>query len=224
MSSGSAQPSARLVAALRTAGLNKLLEALAARYGLKAGMLEWEETPEPNGHNNSRFAAYQLPVAAADGRPALLGSVWFSLPGATSNSLSGLADLRISFDAIRSAPGPAAVAPARVPVDLQVRLDDLIGFFAQAWQTTTMVLPLAITTNPPDIPLAGPPRLELYITNERPEMSGAGRPLQTLDMVDLSSFGQPRRSQLGDLSVGSQLRLAYQKQRSPAWLATRWSG
>src|SRR5260370_11097683 len=70
---------ARILAALQHARLNGVLLALAARYGLAVGTLEWDETPEPAGHNNSRFAAYQAPVTGAGGQRAVLGSFVFSL-------------------------------------------------------------------------------------------------------------------------------------------------
>jgi hypothetical protein len=66
----------------------------------------------------------------------------------------------------------------------------------------TMILPLVVTASPAELPPAGPPRLELYIQNQRPELSGAPHHLRTLDMIDLSDYGRPRRSHLYGLSVG----------------------
>jgi hypothetical protein len=152
--------------------------------------------------NNSRFAAYQTPIAGADGRVALLGSAWFTLPASYSDALSCVADLRIRFDAIRPAPEPPPAGSAQVPADRRVTRVELASFLTQAWQLTTMTLPLTVTASPAGLSPAGAPRLELYIQNERPGMSGKDRPLRTLDMIDLSSFGQPRRDPPGDLSVG----------------------
>ena len=45
------------------------------------------------------------------------------------------------------------------------------------------------------------PTPELYLQNERPDVSGDARVLRTLDMVDLSAFGPPRRKQIRDLAV-----------------------
>jgi hypothetical protein len=59
-----------------------------------------------------------------------------------------------------------------------------------------------VVTSAVDIPLAGAPRMELYIQNRHPEAGGGPRVLRTLDLVDLSVFGRTRRTQLGDLSVG----------------------
>jgi hypothetical protein len=191
-----------MLAALRTTELHLLMLTLAACYRLDTTGLDWAETPEPIGHNNSRFAAYQLPISGADGRLALLASVWFSLPGSHSDALSCVADLRPSFDAIRPAPVPAPPGSANVSADMRVTRSQLTGFFAHAWQVLTMVLPLLVSARPADLQPSGAPRLELYIQNERPETGGHDRTLRTLDMVDLSDYRQPRRHQLGDLSIG----------------------
>lgn len=53
-----------------------------------------------------------------------------------------------------------------------------------------------------EVPPVGAPRLELYIQNRHPELSGCPRTLRTLDLVDLSVFGRTRKAQLGDLSAG----------------------
>jgi len=53
----------------------------------------------------------------------------------------------------------------------------------------------------------GPPRLELYIQNRHPESVGGQRIVRTQDMVDLSVFGETRKRQLGDLSVGAKVPL-----------------
>lgn len=78
---------------------------------------------------------------------------------------------------------------------------DLVSFFTSAWQAATA---LVLTTGEyaQDVPPAGAPRLELYIQNRHPELSGGPRTLRTLDMVGLSVFGPTRKTQLGDLSVG----------------------
>jgi hypothetical protein len=65
-----------------------------------------------------------------------------------------------------------------------------------------MVLPLAGIEDVLEMPPAGPPRLEFYIQNRRPESSGGQRTLRTLDMVDFSVFGPTRRAQIIDLAVG----------------------
>jgi len=121
------------------------------------------------------------------------------LPDGRATELLSVVDLRIDFDAIRL--GMTATAPAHIPAELRITTSELIDFFTQAWHVATMVLPLAATEDPLDVPPAGAPRLELYIHNARPEMSGENRTVRTLDVVDLSPFGPPRRSRIRDLSV-----------------------
>jgi hypothetical protein len=62
---------ARMLTALRGAGINDVLRGLARRYGLNADVLAWAEAPDGVGHSNSRFACYQALVPGASDRPAL---------------------------------------------------------------------------------------------------------------------------------------------------------
>jgi hypothetical protein len=189
----------RMLAELPSTGLADFIADLAKRYGLASGQLTWQETPEPEGHNNSRFAAYQLIVPGADGRPALLGSLWFMLPGGRAIDVGAVVDLCVDFEAIQPTAEPAA--PALIPAELRITYGELVGFFTSAWQAATALV-LATGESAGDVPPAGAPRLELYIQNRHPEASGSARVLRTLDLVDLSVFGSTRRPQLGDLSVG----------------------
>jgi hypothetical protein len=66
-----------------------------------------------------------------------------------------------------------ASAPADIPARLRLTPTELTGFFTQSWQATTAILPFAAT-----------------------------RTLRTLDMVDLSVFGQPLQTPVRDLCVG----------------------
>jgi hypothetical protein len=86
---------------------SRLLEA-ARRRGLTADAVEWDETPD--GHNNTRFAAYQAIIEASGQRPAFLGNLWFMLPGSYSGELSSVPDMRVDFDAIKAPASPGAVA------------------------------------------------------------------------------------------------------------------
>ncbi len=86
----------RMLAALRSAPFGDVLLEAAPRRGLKADALEWDETPD--GHNNTRFAAYQAIIQASGQRPAFLGNLWFMLPGSYSGELSSVADMRVDFD------------------------------------------------------------------------------------------------------------------------------
>ncbi len=189
----------QMLAALPSAGLTNLIANLAKRYNLQTTELSWQETPEPEGHNNSRFAAYQLIVPGVDGRPALLGSLWFSLPGGRAIDVSSVVDLCVDFDAIQPAAEPAT--SVHIPPELRITPGELVGFYTSAWQEAET---LVRTTGEKavEVPPAGAPRSELYIQNRHPEGSGGSRTLRTLDLVDLSVFGRTRRAQLRDLSIG----------------------
>jgi len=193
---------ASMLAASAHTGIAAIVRSLAKRYAIDPlADVAWRETEEPDGHNDSRFAAYQLPVAGVDGRRAICACLWLTLPAGYTTELLSVVDLLLSvdFDAIR--PTATLTVPAHVPGELRVTLAELIDFFTQAWHVATMILPLAATEDPLDVPPAGAPRLELYVHNERPEMSGGHRTLRTLDMVDLSAFGPTRRSQIRELAV-----------------------
>jgi len=137
-------------------------------------------------------------LSAPTGRPALLGSLWFALPGGRAVDVSAIADLCVDFDAIR--PQTEQTSPATIAPELRIAAGELLGFLTSGWQAAEA---LVLTTGQAaaEVPPAGPTRLELYIQNRRPENSGGPRVVRTLDMVDLSAFGPPRRTQLSDLSV-----------------------
>lgn len=189
----------RMLSELASTGLTDLMAALAKRYGLEAAGLGWQETPEPEGINNNRFAAYQLVVTGADGRPALLGSLWLTLPAGRESEVGAIVDLCVDFDAIQ--PAAEEATPARIPSELQVMPGELVRFFISGWQAAEALV-LTTGQKAADLPPAGGSRLELYIQNRHPEGSRGQRVLRTQDLVDLSVFGRTRKSQLRDLSVG----------------------
>jgi hypothetical protein len=192
----------RMLSTLEHNGLLTMMTRLAARYGLDSGTLTWAETPEPAGRNNPRSAAYEATVSA-DGRPAIAGSLRIFLPtGIAGDITQAVADLRISFEAIRPGHATGSDGLAEIPADLKITEPELVAFLARGWQVTTAILPLCATADPADLPPAGAPHLELYIQNEHGPNTGQSRKVRTLDMVDLSRYGQPREDPAGDLSVG----------------------
>jgi hypothetical protein len=193
---------ARMLETLQHNGLLTMMTRLAGRYGLDPGILTWAETPEPVGRNNPRSAAYQASAAGSDGRPAITGSLRFFLPAGVAGDLHAAADLRISFEAVRPDHATDSDDLAEIPADLQITGPELVTFLAQGWQITTAILPLCATAEPADLSPAGPPHLELYIQNEHRPNTGQSRQVRTLDMIDLSHYGQPRQDPPGDLSVG----------------------
>lgn len=189
----------QMLGELASTGLTDLVASLTKRYGLEAADLGWQETPEPEGFNNNRFAAYQLIVPGVDGRPALLGSLWLTLPAGREIEVRAIVDLCVDFEAIQPTVEPAT--PAHIPPELRISLRELVTFFTSGWQAAE-VLVLTTGQRAVDVPPAGASRLELYIQNRHPEGSGGQRVLRTQDLVDLSVFGRTRKSQLPDLSVG----------------------
>ena len=112
--------------------------------------------------------------------------------------------MRLDFDAIQASSSSGAPATQD---DIRLTREELIDFFAQAWNVTTTILPMVATASR----LKSRPRrarLELHIQNERPENSGKPRALRTFDLVDLSDYGKPRKTHYTDLSVGVTSPLA----------------
>jgi hypothetical protein len=123
----------KMLAELASTGLTDLVADLAKRYGLEAGDLDWQETPEPEGFNNNRFAAYQLIVSAADdGRPALLGSLWLTLPAGREIEVRAIVDLCVDFEAVQPTTEPAALA--QISPELQITPAELVKFFTSGWR------------------------------------------------------------------------------------------
>ena len=60
------------------------------------------------------------------------------------------------FDAIKA---PASPGAASVQDDIPLSREELIGFFTQAWNVTTMILPIAATASLLEVPPAEPARL-----------------------------------------------------------------
>jgi hypothetical protein len=192
----------RMLETLQHNGLLTTMTRLAARYGLDPATLTWAETPEPVGRNNSRSAAYQASANGSGGRPAITGLLVFFLPTGVAGEIQAMADLRISFEAVRPDYVTDSDGLAEIPADLQITGPELVAFLAKGWQITTAILPLCATADLADLSPAGAPHLELYIQNEHRPNTGQSRQVRTLDMVDLSHYGQPRQDPPGDLSVG----------------------
>lgn len=59
---------AQMLAELALTGLTDVIAALAKRYVLEPTDLTWQETPEPEGTNDSRIGAYQMVVRGINAR------------------------------------------------------------------------------------------------------------------------------------------------------------
>jgi hypothetical protein len=126
----------------------------------------------------------------------------FFLPTGVAGDILAIADLRVSFEAVRPDHVTDGDGLAEIPADLQITRPELVTFLALGWQATTAILPLCATADPAELSPAGAPHLELYILNEHRPNTGHSRQVRTLDMIDLSHYGQPRQDPPGDLSVG----------------------
>lgn len=164
---------ARMLQVLQEHGLIAMMNRLVPRLGLNSGGMSWAESTADR--NNSLTACYQAEALGLAGRPALTGSLWFTLPTGVIGDIRAIADLRISFDAIRPATTPTAAGLAVIPADLQITAPELRSFLAYGWQVTTAVLPLCAIPDPAGLIPAGAPHLELYIANEHRPNTGQER-------------------------------------------------
>lgn len=192
----------RMLSAVERSGLMPVLRRAAARRGLEHGDLLWTEIGEPDGLNNSRFAAYQAVVPGSDDRPAAAICLRLMVPDGRGVDLRTAVDLRVDFGAFGST--SRALSPGSLK-DLRWTLVELIDFFSQAWPIATTELLLAATDDPLSLAPAGAPRVELHIQNEELGTADSG----ILDMVDLSPLGAPRTTRTGNLSVGVTTPLAF---------------
>jgi hypothetical protein len=97
--------------------------------------------------------------------------------------------MRVDFDGIRAS---SSLSPDSAQDDIRLTREELIGFFTQAWDVTTTILPMAATASLLEVPPAGAPRLELHVQNERPETSGKPRTLRTFDLGGADNGGSRR--------------------------------
>ncbi|TQM85490.1 hypothetical protein FHX81_7976 [Saccharothrix saharensis] len=191
----------RMLSAVERSGLMPVLCRAAARRGLDHGDLLWTEIGEPDGLNNSRFAAYEVVVPGSNDRPAVAICLRLVLPDGRGMDLRTAVDLRVDFGAFDST--SRAVSPES-PEDLRWTLVELVDFLTQAWPVATTELLLAATNDPLSLAPAGAPRVELHIQSEQRGTADSG----VLDMVDLSPLGAPRATRTGNLSVGVTTPLA----------------
>ncbi|MEV4513792.1 hypothetical protein AB0K00_33135 [Dactylosporangium sp. NPDC049525] len=189
----------QMLLAVAATGLDDLIRQFGTRYGASPSSDAWHEVDDEH-RNNARSATYRYLLADQSGRVIVRAGIKIDLPLAYSQVVTVLAEIRIDFDAVQPAAAEGDVVP--VPSNLAVQLDELISFFASAWQVSSTALLLAGTDDPSGAEPAGAPRLEFYIQNERPEHSGDPRPRRLLDMVDLTPFGRARTQNTRRLAAG----------------------
>lgn len=117
----------RMLAAADGTGLATFFRGLAGRYSLEVPAGSWQETADPDGRNNSRFAAYQITANDTDGRIVFVLCLRLMLPDGLGLELHTTVDLRIDFG-VR--PGDGHYSPGDRPrrwyyrpVGLRYRLD-----------------------------------------------------------------------------------------------------
>lgn len=189
---------ARMLAAVDATGIAAVVHALADRYSLQIPAGSWQEIDEPDGKNNSRFAAYQIAANNVDGRTALALCLRLTLPAGLGGEVHTTVDLRMDFSALSTPAESSEDAPDVRPL----AFDDLTNFFVRAWSTATVALLLAAVDDPLAVPPAGATRLELHIDNEQSGHSDRRPTIPILEMIDLSPLGSPRGAGPRALSVG----------------------
>jgi len=135
----------------------------APESGLPAG--QWERTARPTSPGQGSLACA---IPAAGAMPAQVAEVMWSVShGADSTTLTAAAELRI--EALRNGPHDRPGAASH-PDDRQRRLplEELLGLLLAAWHAAADLIPGAVLGNVTDLPLAGPPHVDLLVSAATP--------------------------------------------------------
>src|SRR5262249_24090388 len=147
----------RMQAALPSASLTQAMMMLARSRGIGQAHPPWEIISERDGGRQSeRSAQYQCAVSARDGLPAFTAEARLILPdGFQHQSVEASAGLRIRLATV-DAPAGGTIVP-------RLSVTELVDTFLGEWETATQAILLALAEDPIALPLAGPPRAELYV-------------------------------------------------------------
>ncbi|MFH9554701.1 hypothetical protein [Streptomyces sp. NPDC017435] len=171
-------PFSQLAGAVTTLSLRRSADLRAAT---------WEPGPNRNAIDS---LSYSATIAAPDGRPALIGAVMASLPGALQPSTVTCAEVTIQDTAAWAAVLPPGTSTKRA-------FEEVASVLLAAWETAADVLPAAacdVTT----MRWAGPPTVELRVSAEGPH----DQPRANLDtLIDLSEAGPTDRTSLPEMAV-----------------------
>lgn len=117
------------------------------------------------------------------------------------------AELRIRLAAVEAAAGGTA--------DPRLGIAELVDVFLAAWETATLVIPLALVADPIAVPLAGPPVAELYVRAGQKSVNGRPEYKELPQVMDLSPLGKATGSQLrqGGISVVAPLETGNDERR-----------
>ncbi len=197
--------------ALPGSELSRVLMELAARRGLTQPQPPWTFVPEQEGGRQSeRGAQYRCALLAPDATLApLTAEARLILPnGFQHQSVQASAEIRVGFASLK--------ATADTSADLRLSVGEMIEVFMAAWDTATLVIPKALVEDPIAVPLAWPPRAEMYMRACEKRVDGVPQYQELPQFVDFSPLGQATGSQLrdGGITVTAPLGLGKDERRS----------
>ena len=143
-----------------------------------------------------------------DGIPAFTAQARLVLPnGYQYQSVQASAALRIRLASVGAAPGGTG--------DPRLSIAELVDGFLAAWETATLVIPLALVEDPVTVPLAGPPVAELYVRAAEKYVDGRPEYKELPQLIDLSPLGKATGGQLrqGGISVVAPLETSSAERR-----------
>ena len=187
-----------LTAELAKPEMTAIVAALAADRTGVPPELRWRPRTEQFARNDSRGASYECLIHAADGRPAIRGTLQLLMPDLMrSQQLTSLVDIEFDFDGCQSEP-----CRPNAPVTRRLSHREIADFFTTAWSLVSDVLPLALGQPTADADPGDRPGAGLYIINERTENTGSERTFRLDDLVDLAPFGTTHKTYLSRLDTG----------------------
>jgi hypothetical protein len=180
----------RLIDALAGSELSTWVEGLSQRRGAQLPVSKWDWPTGQGTWQSDRSAHCRMTVPGSGGDPALTAEVMTQLPdGLYLTAILGVAELRVNFQPWAAALAAAGAVPDG-PEALRLTVSELIGFYAVAWATATLLAPLTAVESPLAMPPAGPPRVEFEF-KVSPYYDSTPRTIQLNDVIDLSAFGPP---------------------------------
>jgi len=187
----------RLTAELAEPEMTAIVSTLAAgRTGVPPD-LRWRPRGDQFARNDSWGASYECAIHAADGRPAIRGTVQFLMPDLMrSQQLTSIVDIEVDFDGCQPEP-----CRSNTPVTQRVSHLEIADFFITAWRLAFDVLPLALGEATADNDPGDRPRASLYIINEHAENTGSERTFRLTDLVDLAAYGSTDKTYLSRLDI-----------------------
>ena len=187
----------RLTAELAKPEMTAIVAALATDRTGVPPELHWRPRGDQFARNDSWGASYQCVIPAADGRPAIRGTLQFLMPDLMrSQQLMSFVDIEFDFNGCQNEP-----CQPNTPVTRRLSHAELADFFTTGWSLAFDVLPLALGERPDGDP-GDRSRAGLYIINERGLNTGGERTFRLGDLVDLAAFGTTHKTHLSRLDIG----------------------